>query len=61
MMIEDTEKELAEAGYMHKPEDDNSVSIEELFCEIGEMSRKIDANLRRRGELSRRGPQWCKF
>jgi hypothetical protein len=50
MMIEDTEKELAEAGYVHKPEDDNSISIEELLYEIGEMFRKMDANLKRRVE-----------
>jgi hypothetical protein len=56
MKIEVTEKELAKAGYMHKPEDVNSISIEELLCAIGEMSRKMDANLKRR-----RGPQWCKF
>jgi hypothetical protein len=34
MEIEDIDRELAAAGYIYKPQDNNHISIEELLCEI---------------------------
>ncbi len=48
---EDIEKELAEAGCLRdSTAEDLEVTLWELTGEIGEMARKIDANLKESGE-----------
>jgi hypothetical protein len=47
MSLEDMEKELAESGWKPKPEDDLSVTEEELPAGIEEIERAVDANLKR--------------
>ncbi len=51
MEIKDMEKELAESGWVCKPENSNPITTETLLAEIEATARVMDANLKRRVEL----------